>query len=101
MDRFILELRALAPAQTAVSRFEEATRQIVTVCADIQDFRISRIDDDVIDEETRSAEVVQQLPVLARIVRGINLTVESAEVKAIGIRRIYDECSNVTSRRSG
>src|SRR5688572_12946778 len=101
MDRFVLELRTLAPRQAAVSRFEEAAGQIVPVCADIQHLRIARIDDDVIDEKARSAEIVEQLPVFARVGRCVDLAIERAEVKTIGIRRIYYECANVAAWRSG
>src|SRR6185503_10968138 len=99
MNCFVLELRALAPRQAAVSRLKKAPRHVVPVGADIQNFRIARIDDDVIDEQPRLAEIMKQLPVLTRVSRGIDLAVESAKVKAIGVRRIYYECSNVASRR--
>src|SRR4051812_27735447 len=101
MNRLVLERQALAPRHAAVSRLEKAARLIVPVRADIQDFRIAWIDDDVVDEETRFTEIVEQLPLLASVCGGIDLSVESAEVKAIGIRRIYDERANVTARRAG
>src|SRR5689334_7883894 len=67
----------------------------------IKNLGITLVDDDVVDEESRFAEVVEQLPVLASVARGVNLSVKRAEVKAIRIRRIDDQGANVPSRRSG
>src|SRR6476646_5333161 len=100
MHRFILQLLALFPGDTAVSGLEESARLVVPVRADIQNFRIARIDDDVIDEELGFAEVVEQVPLMAAIVRRVDLTVERAEVKPIWIRRIDHEAANVSSRRA-
>src|ERR1041385_5787755 len=101
MERFILQVRALAPRQAAVSGLEETAGLIVTMCADIQNLRVTRIDDDVIDEHARLTEVIKELPVLAAVGRRVNLAAKRAEVEAVWIVGIDYKSANVTSLWAG
>src|SRR6185369_11607826 len=101
MDRLILQLRALAPGCAAVSRFEKTTGHVVPVRTDVQHARVARVNDDVIDEESRFPEVIKKLPMLAAIGRRVNLAVERSEIETIGILRIDYEGANVAALRPG
>ena len=64
------------------------TRLVVPVRTDIQRFRIARVNDDVVDEESGLAEVIEQLPAFTAVGRRVNLPVERSEIESIRIRRI-------------
>src|SRR6185369_362297 len=101
MDRLILQLRALAPRCATVSRFEKPARHVVPVRTDVQHARVARINDDVIDEESRLAEVIKKLPMFAAIIRRVNLAVERSEIETVGILGIDYEGANVAALRAG
>src|SRR4051812_26423533 len=101
MKRLVFQIRALAPGCAAVSRPEETSWLIVAMGADVQDLRIARIDDDVIDEHPRFTEVIKQMPLLAPIGRCVDLAVKRAEIEAIWIGGIDYESANVTALRAG
>ena len=66
-----------------------------------QHARVARVNDDVIDEESRLAEVIKELPLLAAIGRRVNLAVERSEIETVGILRIDYEGANVAALRPG
>src|SRR5262245_26046559 len=101
MNRFILEISAFLPRCAPVSRLEEAARQVVSVRTDVQHLGITRINDDLIDEEPRLAEVIKEPPLLAAIIRRVNLAVERPEIETVGILRIDHEGANVAALRPG
>src|ERR671926_264121 len=101
MNCLVLQLRALAPRHAAVSRFEKAAGQVVPVRPDEQHARVARVDDDVIDEESRLTEVIKELPLLAAVSRGVNLAVERSKIETVGILWIDDERANVAALRAG
>src|ERR1043165_895257 len=72
MHRLVLQLLALFPGNSAVSRLEKSARLIVAVRADIKNLRVARIDDDVIYEELGFAEVVKQLPLMGAVCRRVD-----------------------------
>jgi len=67
----------------------------------IENTRISWIDNDVIYEQAWFAEVVEKLPLLAGISGRINLTVQSAKVETIRVCGIYNETTHISSWGSG
>ena len=84
-----------------ISRLEEPTRNVVPVRADVQHARVARVNDDVIDEESRFPEVIKKLPMLAAIGRRVNLAVERSEIETVGILGIDYEGANVAALRPG
>src|SRR5215217_4423675 len=101
MDCLILQIRILAPCCAAVSRFEKPAGQVVPVRTHVQHAGVARVNDDVIDEESRFAEVIKKLPLLAGIGRRVNLAVERSEIETVGILGIDNEGTNVTALRAG
>src|SRR5215213_9283501 len=101
MQRFILQLHALAPCCATVSRLEEPAGLIVAVRAYIQHARVTRVNDDVVNEESRLAEVIKEPPVLACIGRRVNLTVERSKIEAVRVVGIDYKGANVASLRAG
>ena len=65
----------------------------------VESFRIARIDNDVIDKQLGPIEVVQKVPVLAAVRRGVDLPVERSEIEPVGIAWIDDQTAHIASRR--
>ena len=63
----------------------------------IDSIRIARVDDDMVDEQPRNAEVVKQAPGPGSIRRGVDLAVEGAEIEPVGIAWINDERPNIAA----
>src|SRR5215212_744643 len=101
MQRFILQLHALAPRCATVSRLEEPAGLIVAVRAYIQHARVARVNDDVVDEESGLAEVIKEPPVLACIRRSVNLAVERSKIETVRVVGIDYKGANVASLRAG
>src|SRR5215468_4566078 len=73
----------------------------MTVRRNVKDFRVPRIDDNVIDKQARSIQIHQQSPTTRSVGRRVNLSVERAEVKTIGVVRINNQRSCVSPTRAG
>ena len=67
----------------------------------VQDFGVTRVDDDVIDEQLGPIEICQQPPIAGTVGGRINLAIQRPEIKAIRIVWINHERADVTSGGSG
>src|SRR6185503_4661591 len=101
MQRFVFQLRVLAPRHATVNRFKEPARLVVPVRAHIKHLGITLINNDVIYEKPRLSEVVEKLPVLTAVTGCVDLSIECSEIEAIRIRWIDYKRADVSSRRSG
>src|ERR1700687_1718159 len=101
MNSFVLQLLALAPLFTAIGRFEKSAGFFMTMPRHIKCVGVARVNENVIYEQPRNVEVVEQLPGSGPICRGVNLTIQCAEVKTRRILGIDHQGANVATRRSG
>jgi hypothetical protein len=67
VNRFVFQLRAFTKTISTVSGLEESPRFFVPVRGNIDGARVTRVDNDVIDEEPGATKVVKQLPRLTCI----------------------------------
>src|ERR1043165_739320 len=72
----------------------------MSVRGNIEHTRVARVNDDVVNEQMRAVEIVEQPPSLRAVCRSVNLTVERPEVEARGIVRVNDERAHVAARRA-
>ena len=101
MKRFVFQLGTLVPCPAAVLRLEKPARFIVTMGRHVERPAIARVDDDVIDEQPRHVEVVQQSPTPGGIAGDVDLSVKRAKIKAVGIVRIDHQGPHVAAWRAG
>src|SRR5437870_5733988 len=100
MYRFGFQLLSLAPGSSAIGRLEKSAGVFVLMSGDVDDFGITRVDDDVIQKKLRTIKVVKQAPALAAVRGSIKLTVERAEIKALRVLRVKDERAHIAARRA-
>src|SRR5438105_686831 len=70
----------------------------MSVSRNIEDTRVARVNDDVVNEKMRAIEIVKQSPRLSAIRRSVNLAVERPEVEMLWVIRINDERAHVSAR---
>src|SRR5205085_3352662 len=78
-----------------------STWVFVAMRGDIDDARIARVNDDVVNEKFGLIEIIEEPPVLAAVRRGVHLSVERAEIETLRIVRVNDERTHVAARRAG
>jgi hypothetical protein len=98
VDAVALQLLRLTPTAAAVGRLEEAAGLLVAVRGRVDDLRVARVDDDVVDEEPGAVEAFEARPVVARVGRGVNLAVDGAEVEPPRVLRVDDERADVAAQ---
>src|SRR5215831_1180821 len=98
MNRFISQFRRVAPGKSAVSGFEKSARVFVAMRGHIEDFGISRVDNDVVYKQTRPVEIYKHVPGPRTVARGVNLPIEGAEIEPIRIVGIYYQPAYIAAR---
>ena len=68
---------------------------------DVNNFRATRIDDDVVYEQAGAIEIHQQPPIVGAVCRSVDLPIECADVKSVGIIRIHHQTANIATGRPG
>src|ERR1041384_5847767 len=101
MKRFISQLRRILPGQPAISGFEETTRLFMSMGGDVNNLRVPRIYDDMVYEQARPIEIHQQPPIVSAVCRSVDLPIECADVKPVGIVRIHHQASHIATGWSG
>src|SRR5437762_7497882 len=100
MKRLISQFGRILPGQSPVSRLEETARLFMSMRGDINNFRVTRIDDDMIHEQAGAIEIHQEPPIVGAVCRSVDLAIECAYVEPVGIIWIHHQTSNIATGRS-
>src|SRR5437763_289228 len=100
MQRLLPQFGCIAPGEATVSRLETPARFLVPMRGYVQDLCVPRVDNDVVNEQSRSIQIHQHAPGPRPVSRYIDLSVKGSKIEAIRIARIYNKVPYVAARRS-
>src|SRR6267143_268868 len=83
---------------STISGLKKTAGLFVTMSGNVEHARVARINNNMIHEKPGTIKIVKELPGLACIRGGINLSIERAEIKSIRIAGIDDQAADITAR---